>query len=538
MGRHSVQAGESFGVVIDPDKMPLPGSRRAARLAALAQTTASSPIDPAGDVESRDRESEKRAQNSQTLLSPSDASDQGASSSTSRITFVEAVLETSEETAVSQTADLSQKAAEDSQDHAQHADEPTQEYHRDNRNPENLTIEKTETTPLLSVVAEEDSATLAAQELETPEITEDSDPSSPQGNNPGSNNPTASENKPGDTDTTGEEDKGDNATALNIGSKAPKRPFFSLFNRSRAVVVALVAAASGVAAAGTASLTPRSADAEPLTISGVSAADTMMLPTNFSTQGTSVTFTVTVDGQTRQLTTTTTTLYEALREAGIVIDDDDKVSQLVQARVYDGANVVITRVEKKTSVEEVADVHTSSEVEDDTLTKGQKKVETKGVDGLTVNTYEVVYEDGQEVSRRLLISSAKVQRVDEVVKVGTREEKEEKNAVDTSGAVAVPAGDSQQIAHGMLGSYGWDDSQFTCLASLWNKESKWNHLAQNRSSGAYGIPQALPGSKMASAGADWATNPATQIRWGLGYISGRYGSPCGAWAHSQRVGWY
>ena len=90
----------------------------------------------------------------------------------------------------------------------------------------------------------------------------------------------------------------------------------------------------------------------------------------------------------------------------------------------------------------------------------------------------------------------------------------------------------------MLSSYGWGDEQFSCLVNLWTRESRWNYQAQNSSSGAYGIPQALPGSKMASAGSDWASNPATQITWGLGYISGRYGSPCGAWAHSQSVGWY
>ncbi|MCY7287980.1 MAG: G5 domain-containing protein, partial [Cryobacterium sp.] len=73
---------------------------------------------------------------------------------------------------------------------------------------------------------------------------------------------------------------------------------------------------------------------------------------------------------------------------------------------------------------------------------------------------------------------------------------------------------------------------------LWNKESGWRVNAENSSSGAYGIPQALPGSKMATAGDDWQTNPATQIQWGLGYISGRYGTPCGAWAHSSDVGWY
>jgi hypothetical protein len=100
------------------------------------------------------------------------------------------------------------------------------------------------------------------------------------------------------------------------------------------------------------------------------------------------------------------------------------------------------------------------------------------------------------------------------------------------------AGTAQALAADMVAARGWSTSEFDCLVALWNKESRWNVYAHNTSSGAYGIPQALPGSKMATAGADWATNPATQITWGLGYIAARYGTPCGAWGHSQRVGWY
>ncbi|GAB3255001.1 aggregation-promoting factor C-terminal-like domain-containing protein [Nocardioides dilutus] len=98
--------------------------------------------------------------------------------------------------------------------------------------------------------------------------------------------------------------------------------------------------------------------------------------------------------------------------------------------------------------------------------------------------------------------------------------------------------DPRTIARALLAEFGFSESQFGCLDSLWERESKWNVYADNPNSSAYGIPQALPGSKMASAGADWRTNPVTQIRWGLGYIEDRYGSPCGAWSHSQRVGWY
>lgn len=98
-------------------------------------------------------------------------------------------------------------------------------------------------------------------------------------------------------------------------------------------------------------------------------------------------------------------------------------------------------------------------------------------------------------------------------------------------------GTAQAIAYAMLQARGMGDDQYSCLVALWNRESHWNVYAYNPS-GAYGIPQALPGDKMASAGADWATNPATQITWGLGYIEGRYGTPCGAWAKSESSGWY
>jgi hypothetical protein len=98
--------------------------------------------------------------------------------------------------------------------------------------------------------------------------------------------------------------------------------------------------------------------------------------------------------------------------------------------------------------------------------------------------------------------------------------------------------DPRGIAQQLLGEFGFSSDQFGCLDALWTKESGWNVYADNPTSSAYGIPQALPGSKMATAGSDWATNPATQVRWGLGYIAARYGSPCAAWVHSQANNWY
>jgi Transglycosylase SLT domain len=109
----------------------------------------------------------------------------------------------------------------------------------------------------------------------------------------------------------------------------------------------------------------------------------------------------------------------------------------------------------------------------------------------------------------------------------------------TAPATGMPdPGTAQAIAYDLLMAKGWGVSEYNCLVALWNRESHWNVYAHNTSSGAYGIPQALPGDKMASVASDWATNPKTQIIWGLGYIQQRYQTPCGAWAHSERKGWY
>ncbi len=105
------------------------------------------------------------------------------------------------------------------------------------------------------------------------------------------------------------------------------------------------------------------------------------------------------------------------------------------------------------------------------------------------------------------------------------------------GTVVDPAA-ARAYASSAVSARGWSQGEFSCLVSLWNRESGWRADAYNADSGAYGIPQSLPGSKMASAGSDWRSNAATQIDWGLGYLAGRYGTPCGAWAHSESVNWY
>ena len=111
-------------------------------------------------------------------------------------------------------------------------------------------------------------------------------------------------------------------------------------------------------------------------------------------------------------------------------------------------------------------------------------------------------------------------------------------AMFVEAAGAPDPGTAKAYALGLLTSMNYGDDQYSCLVKLWERESNWRHTARNKSSGAYGIPQSLPGTKMATEGPDYLTNPETQIRWGVKYIKGRYGSPCGALAHSDKLGWY
>jgi hypothetical protein len=105
-------------------------------------------------------------------------------------------------------------------------------------------------------------------------------------------------------------------------------------------------------------------------------------------------------------------------------------------------------------------------------------------------------------------------------------------------AAAAPHGSNRAIGRQLAAARGWTGPQWGCLDQLWTRESGWRMVWNTAGSGAYGIPQSLPASKMATAGPDWMTNPATQIRWGLSYIAGRYGTPCGAWAHETANSWY
>jgi hypothetical protein len=152
--------------------------------------------------------------------------------------------------------------------------------------------------------------------------------------------------------------------------------------------------------------------------------------------------------------------------------------------------------------------------------------------------------DARVADLRAELSAARVQKAEAEVAAEAQRQAEEAAAAeeqrqaDELAARNTPEG-ARAVAQGMAAErYGWGADQFSCLSSLWNKESGWDYQAYNASSGATGIPQALPGDKMASAGAEWATDAAIQIAWGLDYISRAYGTPCSAWGHSQATNWY
>ncbi|GAA1731847.1 hypothetical protein GCM10009809_29100 [Isoptericola hypogeus] len=193
--------------------------------------------------------------------------------------------------------------------------------------------------------------------------------------------------------------------------------------------------------------------------------------------------------------------------------------------------VVVERVETKK-------VATTTDVTHDTTTKTSSKrysdldakVAREGKDGERTVVHRVTTVDGDVVAKKKVSDEVTTKPVTEVLVEGTKERPEPEPAT--------PSGSTREIGQQLAAARGWTGSEWTCLESLWTKESNWDASAMNASSGAYGIPQSLPGSKMATAGSDWQTNPATQIEWGLDYIAGRYGTPCGAWGHSQSVGWY
>jgi uncharacterized protein YabE (DUF348 family) len=239
--------------------------------------------------------------------------------------------------------------------------------------------------------------------------------------------------------------------------------------------------------------------------------------------------TIKADGKARSLITAGPTVSQALADAGVVLALGDRISAKAQSPITDNQVIRVQRASYKVSVEQVPVPFTVVQQKDTSAYAGTQSVVQAGQSGTNRVTYQLVFLDGVLVGKVAEWSTPLTKPVDQVTKVGTKPA--------PTFVTSVPAGSAQAIAAGMVAARGWDGNQFSCLVSLWNKESGWRTDAANPS-GAYGIPQSLPGSKMASVGADWQTNPATQITWGLNYIAGVYGTPCAAWGHSQATNWY
>ncbi|WP_245993185.1 G5 domain-containing protein [Xylanimonas allomyrinae] len=208
-----------------------------------------------------------------------------------------------------------------------------------------------------------------------------------------------------------------------------------------------------------------------------------------------------------------------------------------------GVAVVVQRVVTQDVTTEHAVPFETQTQDDATLYRDQTKVAQQGQDGVRTVVETVVTVDGAETSRTVKSDEVTTPPVAKIVAQGTKERPQTPPpaaGAGSTGAASGPvmSGSPRAIGQELAAARGWTGEQWQCLDSLFQKESGWNPSAANPSSGAYGIPQALPGSKMGSVAADWRTNPATQITWGLGYIAGRYGTPCTAWGHSQSTGWY
>ncbi len=226
---------------------------------------------------------------------------------------------------------------------------------------------------------------------------------------------------------------------------------------------------------------------------------------------------VVIDGQQLVLRSQKSTVGGLLADNGITVSDSDSVQPSVDTKITPGMNIVVARV--RVNVETVDEVITApvQQQSDATQPRGYKKVQTEGQDGLRRVTYIVTYHNGQPTTRQ------EVKRQDITVA---------QPRIELVGTKVLYANDAIQLGYDMASARGWTGGQWDALYKLWMKESGWNPNSINNGSGACGIPQAYPCSKITDRSA------AGQITWGLNYIKGRYGNPAAAWAHWLAYGSY
>ena len=262
--------------------------------------------------------------------------------------------------------------------------------------------------------------------------------------------------------------------------------------------------------------------------------------------------------------TSKTKVSEILDENHIMLSSDEVVVPSLEEEITGTNTIIITKEgneptkiaeiteeELENDIEEIADSYSEiseeiitvqEEIPFETITKDvsngnntENRVVQEGKKGIKEVTYKVKYKNDEEIQRNKIAEKIIKEPRAKIVEVTNK-----RAITSRSGGRVIggSVGQYQSYAAERCSSYGWSQTDFDCLVRLWNKESGWNPNAYNSYSGAYGIPQALPGSKMASAGSDYRTNYKTQINWGLNYIRSRYGNPQNAWNHSRTTGWY
>lgn len=237
-------------------------------------------------------------------------------------------------------------------------------------------------------------------------------------------------------------------------------------------------------------------------------------------------FTFMLYGNTTTARTQATTVEAMLKEKDIKLGANDRMSVAPSTAITPDLTLRIWREGKQTiTVDEEVNFETET-IKDADRPTSYKEVKTPGIKGSRSVTYEVTIQDGREVGRTEIASLVSKEPVKQVVVVGSK--------------LPTPTNptEAQALGHQMMLDFGFGEDQWPCLYNLWMRESGWRTTAGNPTSGAYGIPQSLPASKMAVYGDDYLTNASVQITWGLNYVKGRYSTPCGAWSAFQSKGWY
>jgi len=244
------------------------------------------------------------------------------------------------------------------------------------------------------------------------------------------------------------------------------------------------------------------------------------------------------DGTTQTVHTTDETVGQLLRDLAISVAPGDRLSAPRSGELTPGETLVVTRVTRGTLMTTRTIPFRVRHQHDASLPAGHTKVVQAGRAGLAQTTYAIVYVDGKVAGRTKVRTMTVRTPQPRIIAIGTKPPSTTATTANVPDVPNVSPGSAQDIARQLLSTHGWGEDQFGCLVTLWNHESGWRVNASNPS-GAYGIPQAVPGDKMAAYGSDWRTSAKTQIEWGLAYIAERYGDPCNAWTQwNNQGGWY